>query len=55
MLQFTFIFAQSVMYTIGMVAIWVRDGDLVDAVNPLTWVNMDFIALSPPICLIVMR
>lgn len=55
MLQFTFVFAMAVMYAIITLAIWFRDGALVDAVFPFTWLNMSLISLSPPICLMVMR
>lgn len=55
MLQFTFIFAQSVMYSIIAVALWLRDGELVDAVYPFSWYNMSLLSLTPPICLMVMR
>ncbi|KAH7708984.1 hypothetical protein AAVH_23752 [Aphelenchoides avenae] len=54
MLQFLFILAQSVMYTTIAIAHWTRKGEVVDAVNPFTWYNMCFIALSPPLCLMTM-
>lgn len=55
MMQFVFIFAQSILYVLMSVGIWIRSDVMIDTFFPLSWYNMSFIALSPPIILMVMR
>lgn len=55
MLQFTFVFAQCVMYAVIAAGIWMGKGELVDATYSLSWLNMSFVTLSPPVCLMMMR
>lgn len=55
MLQFTLVFAQSIMYAIITVALYAEMGQLVDVVNQISWCSISVITLSPPICLVAMR